>query len=182
MEWTYNDGGRKAAGFRGTADDCVTRAIAIVTGTPYREVYDRINALAKDERHRRGKIGLLAATGRGSTARGGVLKQTTRRAMEEFGLAWTPTMRVGQGCTVHLVAEELPEGRIICNVSKHVVAVIDGVIHDTHNPSDRGATMYPPNYLGNIPPGATRRADGYWIYAPERCVYGYWWLPGGVVV
>ena len=31
----YDDGGRKAAGFRGETNDCVCRAIAIVTGIPY---------------------------------------------------------------------------------------------------------------------------------------------------
>jgi hypothetical protein len=47
---------------------------------------------------------------------------------------------------VHLRAEELPGGRLIVKVSKHVVAVIDGVINDSHDPS-RGGT---------------------------RCVYGYY--------
>jgi hypothetical protein len=28
MSWAYDDGGRKAAGFKGDAGDCVTRAIA----------------------------------------------------------------------------------------------------------------------------------------------------------
>src|SRR6516164_288534 len=43
-------------------------------------------------------------------------------------------MRIGQGCTVHLARGELPMGRLIVSVSRHVVAVIDGVIHDTHDP------------------------------------------------
>jgi len=38
--WTMNDGGRKAAGFRGETNDCVTRAIAIAGRLDYREVYD----------------------------------------------------------------------------------------------------------------------------------------------
>ena len=40
--WAYDDGGRAAAGFKGEAGDCVTRAIAIATGRPYREVYDAL--------------------------------------------------------------------------------------------------------------------------------------------
>ena len=55
-------------------------------------------------------------------------------------------MKIGSGCTVHLRADELPTGRLIVSVSRHVVAVIDGVIHDTHDPSRDGT----------------------------RCVYGYW--------
>ena len=45
--YIYDDGGRAAAGFKGTTGDCVTRAIAIATGKPYREVYDALNELAK---------------------------------------------------------------------------------------------------------------------------------------
>ena len=66
--------------------------------------------------------------------------------MQELGFVWTPTMQSGSGCQVHLVAEELPSGRLICKVSKHLVAVIDGVIHDTYDCS---------------------RDE-------QRCVYGYW--------
>ena len=38
MEWIYSDGGRAAAGYKGDAGDCVTRAIAIATEIPYQEV------------------------------------------------------------------------------------------------------------------------------------------------
>ena len=45
-----DDGGRKAAGFKGAAGDCVCRSIAIATGKPYAEVYDDLNAAGKAER------------------------------------------------------------------------------------------------------------------------------------
>jgi hypothetical protein len=144
-----DDGGREAAGFKGYVGDCVTRAIAIATGKPYREVYDEINAFAKSERNRRGKIGRLAAEGDGSNARTGVLKPTSRAYIESLGWIWTPTMLIGQGCKVHLRANELPEGRLIVAVSRHLTAVIDRVVHDTHDPSRDGM----------------------------RCVYGYWRHP-----
>ena len=35
MRFKKSDGGRKDAGYRGRGGDCVTRAIAIATGTPY---------------------------------------------------------------------------------------------------------------------------------------------------
>ena len=47
-------------------------------------------------------------------------------------------MAIGQGCKVHLRADELPTGRLIVAVSKHITAVIDGVIHDTHDCSRSG--------------------------------------------
>ena len=139
MSYVYDDGGRAAAGYKGEAEDCVARAIAIAGCLDYRVVYDRINRIAKDERTVRGRIGFLSATGRGSSARTGIFKPTTRAIIFDLlDWAWTPTMRIGSGCTVHLRAEELPTGRLIVSVSRHVVAVIDGVIHDTHDPSRDG--------------------------------------------
>jgi len=137
MTWVYDDGGRAAAGYKGDARDCATRAIAIATGIPYQQVYDAINEVAQRER---------PSNGRRSSARNGVRKTTGRKFLADLGWKWTPTMGIGTGCTVHLRAGELPMGRLIVSVSAHLVAVIDGVIHDTHDCS-RGGT---------------------------RCVYGYY--------
>jgi hypothetical protein len=135
----FNDGGRAAAGYNGEARDCVCRAIAIATSLDYRTVYDRVNEVCAGEQpHKRlrGK----------SSSRAGVRKHTTKAFLASLGWSWVPTMRIGQGCTVHLRDGELPMGRLIVQVSKHLCAVIEGVIHDAHDPS-RGGT---------------------------RCVYGYW--------
>jgi hypothetical protein len=140
MQFQYSDGGRAAAGYRGIAGDCVTRAIAIACELPYKTIYDQINSISK-QFERLGK-----RKRHNSSAADGVYKPTTRRILEALGWTWHPTMQIGQGCKVHLRAEELPTGRLIVQVSKHTVAVIDGVIYDTHDPS-RGGT---------------------------RCVYGYW--------
>lgn len=139
MKYIYNDGGRKAAGFKGDAGDCATRAIAIATGRPYKEVYDAINEIGVAE--------ILPARKRGkSNARTGVHKETVHSYMAKIGWKWTPTMRIGSGCKVHVRTEELPVGKIILNLSKHYAAVIDGVLHDTFDCSRDGS----------------------------RCVYGYW--------
>jgi hypothetical protein len=45
MKWVYNDGGRKAAGYKGEARDCVVRAIAIATDQPYEVVYKEFNGV-----------------------------------------------------------------------------------------------------------------------------------------
>jgi hypothetical protein len=65
-------------------------------------------------------------------------KVVYRPYLESLGWRWVPTMGIGQGCKVHLRAEELPPGRLIVKLSKHLVAVIDGVIHDTYDPTRRG--------------------------------------------
>lgn len=140
MQFTYNDGGRAAWGYKGDTRDCVCRSVAIVTGKPYGEVYDALNAMAVLERPRNG--------GKRSTARTGVAKPTSRKFLASLGLAFVPTMSIGSGCKVHLRDGELPTGRLIVAVSRHYTAVIDGVIHDTHDCS-RGGT---------------------------RCVYGYYRL------
>lgn len=127
MLFVFDDGGRAAAGFRGHAGDCVTRAIAIAAEMPYRDVYGGLNALAKRERTGSRKQGR-------SSARNGVHKPTIRKYLESLGWTWTPTMGIGTGCRVHLADGELPMGRLIVAVSRHLVAVIDGVVHDTHDP------------------------------------------------
>lgn len=169
MKHTYNDGGRAAAGFKGNAPgDCVTRAIAIATGAPYQTVYDALNAAARGARQTR--------KARGSNARTGVHRRFYEAYLASLGWRWVPTMHVGKGCTVHLVADELPPGRIICKVSRHLCAVIDGVIHDTFDPSERGTTIYPAGHdLSLLPKGAYRLpgGNGAYAYSPERCVYGY---------
>lgn len=128
----YDDGGRADAGFKGTTDDCVTRAIAIATEIPYREVYDAINEMAQYERP------TARTRGKRSSARSGVFRKTYERFLTELGWTWVPTMQIGSGCTVHLRADELPDGRVIARLSKHVCAVIDGVIHDLDDPSRDG--------------------------------------------
>ena len=131
MKHVYNDGGRKDAGYKGLTGDCATRAIAIATGKSYQEVYDEINHLAKFEYTTKGTL-------HRSSARTGVHKRTIRAYMKQLGYTWTPTMFIGKGTTVHLREGELPRGRLVVLVSRHYCAVIDGVIHDTYDPSREG--------------------------------------------
>jgi hypothetical protein len=138
----FHDGGRAATGYRGKTGDCVVRSIAIATGLPYQLIYDMVNRASTRERTGSRKRGI-------SNARTGVYKSTIHRVMKELGWVWTPTMQIGSGCTVHLRPSELPHGRLVVSVSKHLTAMIDGIIHDTHDCSRRG----------------------------KRCVYGYWQPP-----
>lgn len=141
MQITITDGGRRAAGYKGEARDCVTRAVAIATSKPYQEIYDMVQSTQRTER--RPKNGSGPSSPRPWS---GVRKDTTKRLMASLGWHWTPTMGIGTGCRVHLRDGELPMGRLVVSVSKHLVAVIDGVVHDSNDPT-RGGT---------------------------RCVYGYW--------
>lgn len=153
MPFVYDDGGRAASGRKGYAGDCVCRAVAIASGRPYDEVYRALAAGAGQERKTRGR-----------SAREGIFttRQWFKRYMVGLGFTWTPTMRIGSGATVHLVAGELPMGRLVVSVSRHYTAVIDGVVRDTLN-SQRSTFWY--------------GADGAVERISERCVYGYWTAP-----
>jgi len=134
MIWIEDDGGRTEAGFRGEAGDCVARAIAIATNVPYDLVYEELAERMK-------------SAGKSRSARNGIPRKVYETYLGERGWIWKPTMQIGSGCTVHLRADELPSGRIIVRLSRHLAAVIDGRIHDTHDPSRDGT----------------------------RCVYGYFY-------
>ena len=130
--WTYDDGGSSLE-----RKDCAVRAIAIAREVPYGAVCDELAPYIARERPR---------TRKRSHVHRGVRRVTIRRYLAAVGWQWIPTMGIRTGCRVHLRGEELPPGRLIVAVSKHMTAVIDGVIHDRHDPSRNGT----------------------------RCVYGYW--------
>lgn len=144
MEFQLNDGGRKSSGFKGLTGDCVCRAIAIASNRPYQEIY---NLLAHGNATQRKSARSHKAAGK-KTAGQGI--QTKRKwfndLMVELGFEWMPTMAIGSGCQTHLRSDELPKGRIVVSLSKHMAAVIDGVLNDLSDCS-RGGT---------------------------RCVYGYY--------
>mgnify|MGYP003135002793 FL=1 len=141
--YKYNDGGRKEAGFKGEARDCVCRAIVIASGRPYQEVYDRLaEGNASQRRSKNQKTKLPKSARNGIT----VWRKWFKDYMKELGFEWTATMQIGSGCKVHLKSDELPKGRLVCVVSRHYVSVIDGVINDTHDCSREG----------------TRCVYGYW--------------------
>lgn len=124
----YNDGGRSRYFKAKGVGDCCVRAGAIASGRDYKDVYD------------------LARSISGESPRNGMGSKDCKKLMAALGGVWHPTMTIGSGSKVHLSADELPQGRIVCNCSGHLVAVIDGVVNDTFQ-DDRGG---------------------------KRCVYGYW--------
>jgi hypothetical protein len=126
-----SDGGRVAAGFVGDTGDCTCRAIAHATGKPYLEVYQDLNEWgAKERRSKRYP--------KKGSARTGVYNKTIRKYMAHLGWTWHPCMTIGSGCTTHLKASELPTGWLVIQLSKHMTAMIDGVIYDTYDPSRDG--------------------------------------------
>jgi len=146
QNFIFNDGGRSEAGFKGFTGDCGVRAVAIATEKPYSEVY---NELAKEN-----KLYSESCNDRiaryiirnGPSPRKGIFQEIMKSYLTKRGWTWVPTMKIGQGCKVHLKADELPRGRLIVRLSRHYTAIVDGVINDTYEDA-RGGT---------------------------RCVYGYY--------
>jgi len=136
--WEYNDGGRAEAGYKGNAGDCVTRSISIVTGLPYQKVYDDLKSANKEYAESKRTKVARSLKRNGNTPRNGVYKQVYRPYLESLGYKFVSTMGIGTGCKMHLSSEELPKGKIIARVSKHLCAVVDGVIQDTYDCSRDG--------------------------------------------
>ena len=128
--YVYDDGGRSQY-FTGKAGDCVVRAVSIATGRDYKEVYK------------------AAAKVIGYTPRNGIQHKDTKKVLLHFGGVWHPTMGIGTGCRVHLKADELPTGRIVCNCSRHLATTI--FAHRTILTASRSSTF------------AIRTASSWWM-------------------
>jgi Protein of unknown function (DUF2786) len=118
MEFIWNDGGRSACGFVGSTGDCVARAISIATGSVYRDVYEALgNAALKSPRN-------------------GVPIDVSSQYLIAKG--W---MR-HDGHNLPFITACLPKGAVVVSLvrrngrGRHLVTVVDHVIHDTWNPAE----------------------------------------------
>jgi len=116
--WVYDDGGRARAGYEfHSAGDCVSRAIAIATQMPYEMVVDIVDK---------------ACHGYRGSSQSGVFDPTIKGILTSLGWKRTTTK-------AHLNSDEFPPGRLLLEVNRHLVAMVDGVIHDTYDPSEHGS-------------------------------------------
>jgi hypothetical protein len=154
MEFIYDDGGRAAAGFKGKTGDCGVRAIAIATGQPYQQVYDEINALAKERE--RVKWGRKAVSHRRSNSRTGVYKRLMDIYLAGIGWRYVGTWDGEMPWRAQRDTARFPAGPIILNKRKHYIACQDGTIRDTYDSTQ----------ARNFETGEL---------VPEGCaIYGYW--------
>ena len=115
MNYQHNDGGRKAAGFRGTAGDCGARAMAIALGLDYKAAYKELAQANSDN-------------GRAKSARNGINKETYSEVLERHGWEWVKAP-VFQGRRAR--CSDMPKGMVIARQAHHFVAVLDGVAIDS---------------------------------------------------
>lgn len=142
MPWTYNDGGRSKY-YSGDEYDSITRSISIVTNKDYKEIHDLLEEYIKKEQ-------LDERYVKNSTLK--VKKDAAANLLKDMGYTWIPTLKFAEGVHVHLRPNELPNGRLVVNISKHFTAVIDNVINDIYKVDRNG----------------TRAVYGYWIKKEEE--------------
>jgi len=148
-EVQITDGGHAAAKMRGTGrKSCVPRAISIALGLDYRETHETLE-VAQQEWATTGRTSNAKRTAAGKTiAQYGVHKQVYNPFLAERGWHFVSLMEVGKQRERNPRFCDLPTtGTIIAGVSNHMCAVVDGVIHDSHDPTR----------------GGTRTVYGYWI-------------------
>ena len=113
MQFYKTDGGRRDAGFKGNTGDCVTRAIAIATETPYRQVYRDLTALTKS-----------MTGGLDTSVRRGCSRIVAHRYLIDLG--WS-VVRTPNGYLTDAPTDEW----IIAALPRHKMAILDGTVHDS---------------------------------------------------
>lgn len=114
--YVYNDGGRRAAGYKGNCGDCVVRAIAIALDLDYKETYLQLARLNK------------IALGKRSCRRG-VSKDAYEKFLKDRGWVWHRAPKFEGRKAKHY---DMPKGQVVIGrMAKHLAAVIDTTVHDT---------------------------------------------------
>ena len=112
MQHKYSDGGRRAAGYKGKVGDCSTRAIAIATGTGYKEVLEL-------------QVSAILETGDPNAS----ATANCSRVLEDLGWEHIKVKRVGGRWP--LPVDALPyRGTFIANMHGHLAAVVNSVLYD----------------------------------------------------
>lgn len=153
--YVHDDGGRSDARYKGDTGDCAVRAISILTGIPYADVYGRMAACMK-------RAG-FAASGNAyrQRPRRGLKPAISARALQDlvkasYGLHRVkfdrgPRPTYSEAWTLH--------GNCLVCTAKHIAAIVDGNLRDTFDGRFYDARLY----------GGTatdqRKAQSVWIPA-----------------
>jgi len=147
IPFKYNDGGREKY-FKGSAGDCVTRAIAIAFEMDYKKVYNALGDAQKKWANNSWSKKAKTCREKSSTARDGVYKEVWDPFILDHGGKWEALMGIGTGCQVHVRPDELrSKGTSILRLSGHLSVWKDGVLHDTHNCSRNGTRCVYGRYI-----------------------------------
>ena len=109
-----NDGGRSKY-YKGKTGDCVVRAIAIALELDYKLVYDELADLNKSFE------GI-------KSARNGTHKKVYDAYLKKHGWKWHSAPKFDGRKARHY---DMPSGRCIGRMAKHLVAIVDKQVYDT---------------------------------------------------
>ena len=121
MNFVYNDGGRKKAGYKGKAGDCGARAIAIALEMDYKSAY---NLLAQANKN----------MGFAKSARDGIHKNIYDSVLNKLGWSWVSAPKF-EGRKAK--CSDMILGTVIARQAGHFVAVINGIPQDTWDCSSK---------------------------------------------
>lgn len=121
MNFIFNDGGRKEAGYKGSAGDCGARAMAIALGLDYKTAYKELAQANKDK-------------GLAKSARNGIYKDVYEDVLKKHGWIWNPAPKfVGRKAK----CSDMPTGTVIARQAGHYVAVTNGIPQDIWDSSEK---------------------------------------------
>ena len=114
MRYAKDDGGREIAGYKGSGvGDCVPRAICIANGLKYRETRGHLD-----------KLNMEMSGGLDTSTQNGTSTPVSHKFLSDRG--WEVVLTKGQ------YLKDIPQkGTYIACLTRHYVAVIDGVVRDT---------------------------------------------------
>lgn len=127
LDYKYNDGGRKADGYKGEARDCVARAIAIATEQDYEKV--RQDLIGETKRFREKSRSRAAKRLKSNTIMNSVRPEIYGPYLKSLG--WQKVSNgFGSSEKMKMTVEDVPMGNVIVATRKHLAAVIDHVVQD----------------------------------------------------
>ena len=126
MRWVYYTGGREKYYKAVHVGDCVVRAIAIANSLDYKFTYK-----------------IVKIYNGGETPRNGVWEYIYKELLRDMGWKYVNLCdRKLEPKGLLMNEDNLPcDKTIICSIEKHLVAVVDGVVHDTFDSSHKGTQL-----------------------------------------
>ena len=132
LPFTFTTGGRHEAGYKGYTNDCVIRAIVVMTERPYKEIYKLVHNHMKANPMYKQRYDKKYCS-----PRFGVYQEQTEAIMKQLGYKYVSVKNLvpnsGQG--VSSLTSILPKHCII-RVIGHLVAYKEGVLFDTGSPTN----------------------------------------------
>ena len=157
--YTFDDGGRADAGYKGSTGDCVTRAIAIITGQPYKSVYKTMAAAMKENGYSASGNAYATNKRKAPRKRGQKnAKAVQAMVMQGYGLV---KVKLPKGPRPTYTEASAVYGNCIVSTTRHLCAIVDGKVRDTFD--DRVYEMVD-RYTQEVEE-RERKAQSVWVLA-----------------